>query len=234
MTRLSSVDFGTELATRTQLCACCGDSPEDEYSANNLEEQQDSSEDADDGTEDVEDAGARDDDSAVSDWLRGVSVAESDIPDNERFTRDGIPWHWVFDARGRPTAVPDDLTFCPPAAAFADEAALSDDDDDVVTEASIEYLPPLPDVPRLEDGYEAHDDDDEEEEDGDDFGPEPWLTWPEFCDLESADRAWVRFDMADDREEMGSSAGEISEEEEECEGEDDELASEDGLLPRFW
>ena len=205
---LSSVNTGTELSDRTRLCACRDDLERD------FEEQQGRSEDDDE-------------DSAVSEWLRGVSVADPDVPDYERFNRDGIPWHWVFDPRGRPTAVPDDLAFYPPTA-FADEAELSDDEDDVGTEASLEYLAPLPDVPRLKDGYEAHDDD----QDGDGFGPEPWLTWSEFCDFALADAAWARFDMDDEDEEMGSSEGEISQEEG-CEGEDDELVSEDGLLLRF-
>ncbi|TKA54956.1 hypothetical protein B0A53_02429 [Rhodotorula sp. CCFEE 5036] len=202
------------------LCACCGDSSEDEYNANEFEEQQDSSEDAEDGTEDVEEAGD-DNDSAASDWLRTVGVADPDIPDYDRFTRDGISWHWVFDARGRPIAVPNDLAYYAPAAAFADEVAHSDDEDDIVAEACMQYLPPLPDEPRLEDGYQAHDD-----EDGDDFGPEPWLTWSEFCDFESADRAWVRFDIDEDGKEIGWIVGEFSEEE----SEDDELVSEEDCL----
>ncbi|GAA5951919.1 hypothetical protein JCM8115_005277 [Rhodotorula mucilaginosa] len=216
----SSVDTDSELCDGTPRGVCCGDPPDldEQQSVGDFEDQQNRSEDDDD-------------DWVLSDWLRGVSVSESDIPDYERFSRDGVSWHWKFDARGRPTAVPDDLAFYPPAAASADEAALSDDEDDVGTEASVEYLPPFPDVPRLEDGYEAHDADDDDGE-GDGFGPEPWLTWSEFCDFDAADSAWVRFDIDDEGEEMSSSEGEVNEEEE-CESEDDELVSEDGLPPRF-
>jgi hypothetical protein len=216
----SSVDTDSELCDGTPRGVCCGDPPDldEQQSVGDFEDQQNRSED-DDG------------DWVISDWLRGVSVADSDVPDCERFNRDGVPWHWVFDARGRPTAVPDDLAFYPPAAASADEAALSDDEDDVGTEASVEYLPPFPDAPRLEDGYEAHDADDDDGE-GDGFGPEPWLTWSEFCDFDAADSAWVRFDIDDEGEEMSSSEGEVNAEEE-CESEDDELVSEDGLPPRF-
>ena len=152
-----------------------------------------------------------------------MSVAESDIPDYERFTRDAIPWHWAFDARGRPTAVPDDLAYHTAAAASAGDPAFSDDDEDNAGN-EVEYLPSRPDVPRLQDGYQADDD-----EDGDDFGPEPWLTWPEFCDLESADRAWSRFDIDEDGKEIGWIVGETSE----TESVDDELVSEDGLVSRI-
>ena len=213
---LSSLDTDPELCDGTPRGVCCGDplDLDNQQSVGNFEEQQDRSEDDDE-------------DSAVSEWLRGVSVADPDIPDYERFNRDGIPWHWVFDSRGRPTAVPDDLAFYSPTAAFADEAAFSDDDD-VGTETSIEYMPPLPDVPRLEDGYEAHDTD-TDNEDGDDFGPEPWLTWSEFCDLESAERAWSRFDIDEDGKKIGWIVGETSE----TESEDDELVSEDCLVSRI-
>ena len=143
------------------------------------------------------------------------------MPDYERFDRDGIAWSWVFDAHGRPKAVPDDVAFHTPAAASAGDPTLSDVEDDIVAEACIQYLPPLPDEPRLEDGYQAHDD-----SDGNDFGPEPWLTWSEFCDFESADRAWVRFDIDEDGKDIGWIVGEFSEEE----SEDDELVSEEDCL----
>lgn len=219
---LSSVVTSPSLYDSTPRCVCCGVPVglDSEQNVGDSEGQQDWSED--------------DDDSAVSDWLRRVSVADPDVPNYERFNRDGIPWHWVFDARGRPTAVPDDLAFHAPSAASAGDPAFSDDEDDVVTEASIECLPALPDVPRLEDGYEAQDtDDNDEDEDGDGFGPEPWLNWSEFCDFDAADSAWVRFDIDDEGREIVSSEGEISDDEEEQEGKDDKLVSEDGSLSRF-
>ena len=205
-----------------QLCVWYVDYSEDEYNANKSEEQQDSSEDAEDGIEDVEAAGD-DNDSADSDWLRTVGVADPDIPDYERFNRDGIAWSWVFDAHGRPKAVPDDVAFHTPAAASAGDPTLSDGNEDNVGD-EVEYLPSPPDVPRLENGYQADDD-----EDGDDFGPEPWLTWPDFCDLTSADAAWVRFDIDDEGREIGWIVGETGEED----SEDDELVSEDCLVSRI-
>ena len=211
------VNSGTEPLDRAQLCACCGDSSGDEHSANHLQEQRGwggDDEDADD---------ARNDGSAIEEWLRAVSVAESDVPDYERFNRDGIPWYWVFDTRGRPTAVPDDLAIYPPAAASAGDPTLSDGNEDNVGD-EVEYLPSPPDVPRLENGYQADDD-----EDGDDFEPEPWLTWPDFCDLTSADAAWVRFDIDDEGREIGWIVGETGEED----SEDDELVFEGCLVSRI-
>ncbi|GAA5871699.1 hypothetical protein JCM3774_003021 [Rhodotorula dairenensis] len=183
----------------TALCACCEDSHVSEGNTSELWPQQPRVEDEDDFF-------------LANEWLRSVSAAGQHTHDYERFARDGLPWHWVFDALGRPIAVLDDFA-CVPAVAFAREEVDSDWEDaaSLDSNASVEYISPLPDVSRLEDGYVAYDDEDGgNDEDAFTADDEPWLTWSEPCDFDEADAAWTRFDIDDQGNEVGPADAEAA------------------------
>ncbi|GAA5989239.1 hypothetical protein JCM10908_001222 [Rhodotorula pacifica] len=146
------------------------------------------------------------DDGDDGDWARAWNALDQGY-DYERFNRDGIPCHWVFDALGRPIAVPNDLAYRPAVECDTNSSSDEGEDDDRSC-ASLDFLPPLPDIPRLEDGYEALDDG-SDASDSEDCGfgyAEPWRTWSEPCDFEAADAAWMRFDIDDEGKEIGFAA----------------------------
>ncbi|GAA5860512.1 hypothetical protein JCM3774_006192 [Rhodotorula dairenensis] len=194
----SASEPGSDLLDPTGIYACCGDSLVNGDDTNELWSQQPRAEDGDDFF-------------LANEWLRSVSAADQHIHHYERFARDGVPWHWDFDAFGWPVAVPDDIA-CVPAVAFAHEEVDSDGEDaaSLDSNASSEYFSPLPDVARLEDDYEAYDDDDQVGGGGGNVDAsaddEPWLTWSEPCDFDEADEAWVRFDIDDQGKELGSAS----------------------------
>ncbi|GAA5989240.1 hypothetical protein JCM10908_001223 [Rhodotorula pacifica] len=190
---VSSAESTFQPLERNVRCACCGTLVYHDSDADSLDDVH-ARLHSDDGASLLD----GDDD---GDWSRAWSTLNQDY-DYGRFNRDGIPWHWVFDALGRPIAVPNDLAYRPAVECDTNSSSDEGEDDDRSC-ASLDFLPPLPDIPRLEDGYEALDDG-SDASDSEDCGfgyAEPWRTWSEPCDFEEADAAWMRFDIDDEGKE---------------------------------